>query len=161
MVSLEANGIGLALDVDEFFFFGERDNLRGFVVHGFEEVHGGVELAYAAIDEDEVGKQFIAGGGFAVAAADDFLDGEEIVIALAVFDAIAAIAVFEGYAVDEADERADHFAALQMGDVDAFDDAWGLGKIEGGLEFGHALARIADEGFGLPEFFGAFSGAFA
>src|SRR4051812_21599166 len=106
MISFQADGIGLALDVDEFFFFRQRDDLRGFVVHGLEEVHGRVELAYAAVDEDEIGEEFVAGGGFAIAATDDFLDGEEIVIALAMLDAVAAVAVFERDAIDEADERA-------------------------------------------------------
>lgn len=161
VVALDADGVADAVDVDEFFFFGEGDDLCGFVVHGFEDVHGGVELADAAVDKDQIGEKLVAGGGLAIPAGDDFLDGEEIVVALAMLDAIAAIAVFEGNAINETDERADHFASLQMGDIDAFDDARRLGEIEGRLKLGDPFARVADEGFMLPEFFGAFAGPLA
>ena len=66
--------------------------------------------------------------GLAIAAADDFLDREVIVVALPVLDLVAAVAVLERHAVDEADLAADHLAALQVGDVDPFDDARRLGE---------------------------------
>lgn len=103
VVAGEADGFGAGLGVDEFFLFGEGDDHGGFDVHGFEDVHGGVELAEAAVDEDDVGEEFVAGAGFAVSAGDDFLDAEVVVVALAVLYFVAAIGIFEGDAVDEAD----------------------------------------------------------
>ena len=50
----------VAVEVDDFFFFGDGgEGLRG-EAEGFEGFGGGVELAEAAVDEDERGH----GGGF-------------------------------------------------------------------------------------------------
>ena len=50
----------VAVDVDDFFFLGDGgEGLRG-EAEGFEGVGGGVELAEAAVDEDQGGH----GGGF-------------------------------------------------------------------------------------------------
>ena len=83
-----------------------------------EHVHRRVELPEPAVDQDHVGVQLVVGPGLAVAAADDFLDREVVVVPLPVLDLVAAVAVLERHAVDEADLAADHLAALEVGDVD-------------------------------------------
>jgi len=72
-----------------------------------------------AVDEDHVGIQFVVQTRLAITAADDFLDAQVVVVPLAVLDFVAAVAVFEGNSVKEADFAADHFAALQVGDVES------------------------------------------
>ena len=49
VVSSEFEGLRYALDVDEFFFFGDGDDHWGFGVELVKGVHGGVELADAAV----------------------------------------------------------------------------------------------------------------
>ncbi len=136
VVAGEAEGGGFGLDVEQFFFLGERNDHGGFDVHGGEDFHGRVELAEAAVDEDDVGIKLVARAGFAIAARDHFLNRKVVVVAQIVLDLVAAIGVFEGHAVDEADFGADGFAALKMGDVDGLDDSRRLGQAEGFLKLG-------------------------
>ena len=115
-------------------------------------------MADAAVDEDDIGVEFLACAGVAVAAGEDFSHGLVVVVGAAAWevgegvDFEAAVFLFEWAAVDEADFAADGFAALEMGDVEALDTAdWG-GEIESA---GQGLAAlegvdVADLGFGLP-----------
>ena len=79
---------------------------------------------------------------------------EVIVVPLAVLDLVAAVAVLERHAVDEADLGADHLAALQVGDVDAFDDPRRLGKPERRPAARQPSCGLVTNAFGLPEFLG-------
>src|SRR6185312_767307 len=87
--------------------------------------------------------------GVAVAAGDDFLDGAVVVHARDGLDAEAAVAVFEGAAVDETDQRADGGLALKVGDVDAFDAADGFRELEDFLQGFQARAVVLEEYFRL------------
>lgn len=155
----EADGSGSGVGVEEFLFFCEGDDHWGFDVHGGEDVHGGMELSESAVDEDEIWEEFVGIAGVAISTGDDLLDGEIVVVAEVVSDFVAAVGVFEGEAVDEADFGADHFVALEVGDVDAFEDSGWFWEGEDFLEFEEALVGVGDEGFGLPELFGACGGA--
>ncbi len=156
----EFDGAFARLDVDFFFALGEGDHHGGADVHLVEGVLGGVELAEAAVDEDDVGVEFAVVAGVAVAAGDDFLDGFVVIDAGDGFDAEAAVAVFEGAAVDEADEGADGGFALEVGDVDAFDAADGFGEVENFLQGFQAGAVVLEEDFGLDGFVWSHAGAF-
>ena len=61
-----------------------------------------MELAEAAVDEDDVGVEFVSFACFAVSTGDDFTDGLVVIIGCG-FDAVTAVFIFEGFAVDEAD----------------------------------------------------------
>ena len=161
VIAGEADGGGFGLDVKKFFFFGEGDDHGGFDVHGCEDFHGGVKLAEAAVDEDHVGVELVVLPGLAIAARNDLLNREIIVVTQIMFDLVAAIGIFEWHAVNEADLGADSFAALKMGDVDGLDNPRRLGQAEGFLQFRDAFLGMSDEGLGLPELLGAFAGAIA
>ncbi len=156
----EFDGAGAGLDEDFFFAFGEGDDHGGFDVPLVEGVLGGVELSEAAVDEDDVGVEFGVLACVAVTAGDDFLDGFVVVNTGDRFDAIAAVAVFERAAVDEADEGADGGFALKVCDVNAFDAADGFGEFEDVLEGFEAGAVVLEEDFGLDVFVGGEAGAF-
>ena len=61
-----------------------------------------MELAEPAVDEDDVGVEFVAFACFAVSAGDDFADGLVVIVGCG-FDAVASVFVFEWFSVDEAD----------------------------------------------------------
>ena len=118
VVPRQLQRLALGLHVDQLLLLRQRDDHRRLDVHRLEDFQRRVELAEAAVDEDHVGVQLVVAAGLAVAAADDFLDGQVVVVPLPVLDLVAAVAVLERHAVDEADLGADHLAALEVGDVD-------------------------------------------
>ena len=54
IVAAELDGAGFPLDVDELFLFGEAHDHRRRDVECVEDVHGGVELAQPAVDQDDI-----------------------------------------------------------------------------------------------------------
>ena len=113
----------LSEDIDDFFFFcdagegleGDSDFCEGGV--------GGVELAEAAIDEDEGGEGFLVVHQAFVAALDDFAHGGEVVVAGDSFDLEFAVIGFLHLAVFPDDHGGDGFGTLDVGDVEALDAA--------------------------------------
>ena len=135
VVAVEADGfVLLAVDVDDLFAFGDGgDGLVGDA-EGFEGFGGGVELAEAAVDEDdagELGALFFEAG---VAAGDDFAHGGEVVVAGDRLDDEFAVVGLFHLAVLPDDHGGDFIGALDVGDVEAFDAAGGSGEVEGVFE---------------------------
>ena len=145
--AVEDYGLGfIAVDVDDFFFFCDGGEGLGGEAEGFEGFGGGVELAEAAIDEDERGHGcglfgwtgFFGAWCFChffedalVAAVDDFAHGGEVVYAEDGHDFEFAIGGFVHLAVFPDDERGDGFSALDVRDVETLDAAGQLGEHEG------------------------------
>ena len=152
IVGGEADFFVMAVEIENFFFFGDGHQAGHGGIHFPEGFFGGVELAETAVDEDDIGPEFLPRHCPLVAAGDDFFEAGVVVDAGDGFDLKASVAVFEGLAVDELDHRADGFRAGQMGDVKAFDDADGLVGLEQGLQFGQGLGGIGGEGFRLDVF---------
>lgn len=150
----EFDGGGAGLDVDFFLALGEGDHHRGAYIHFGEGGLSGMKLAEAAVDEDDVGIEFLIDASVTVAAGDDFLDGFVIVDAGDGFDTEAAVAVFERSAIDEADEGTNGGFALEVGDVDTFDAADRFRKLEEFLQAFEAGAVVLEEDFGLDGFIG-------
>ncbi len=99
-----------------------------------EGVGGGVELAEAAVDEDEGGEGFFLVEEAAVAALDDFAHGGEVVDAGDGFDLEFAVVGFFHGAVFPDDHGGDGVGALDVGDVEALDALGEFGEGEGVLE---------------------------
>lgn len=113
--------------MDGFFFFGEADDGDVVEAEGVELGSGGVELAFAAVDDDE-GREFFAEADEAgVAAADDFGDAGEVVLAFDGADAVAAVGGGVGFSVTEGDHGGDFVEVGDVGDVEAFHEVWGSG----------------------------------
>jgi hypothetical protein len=70
----------LAVEVEDFFLFGDAGEGLVDDGEGFESFGGGVELADAAVDEDEAGESLIFFEDAFVAASDGFAHGGEVVI---------------------------------------------------------------------------------
>lgn len=152
----EEDRSGLAGDKNFFFSFGEAgDGDLGVEAEFLEDVEGDAELAFAAIDEEEVGEDGPSGFflfladllevvEFAIlvvevaaeAAGEGFAHGAVIVIGDGL-DIEAAVIFFVGGALEEDDHRGDGMGALGVADIVAFDAGGGRGEAEGFLEFGH------------------------
>jgi hypothetical protein len=120
----------VAVYVNNFFALGDGGEwLRG-QPQGFESFGGGVELAEAAVDEDERGH----GLGFflkaAVAAVDDLAHGSEVVHAEDGHDFEFSIGLLVHLAVFPDDEGCHGFSALDVRDVEALDAAGKFGEHE-------------------------------
>ena len=148
----QGEGLVAAGEEEGFPAFGEGEEEGRFAGHLAEGVLGGVELAEAAVDEDEVGVDLLAVGGLAVAAAEDLLDHGVIVEAGDLADAEAAVAGLEGPSVDEADEAADGLAAHDVSDVHTLNDAEGLVELEEAGEAFESGGDIELKDFGLDVF---------
>ncbi len=122
------------MDVDDLFLLGDGgERLRADADLG-EGVGGGVELAEAAVDEDERGERLLIGKQAAVAAVDDFAHGGEVVDAGDGFDLELAVVGLFHRAVFPDDHGGDGFCALDVGDVEALDAAGEFFEREGVLE---------------------------
>lgn len=121
-------------DDNEFLFFGEADHGYG-ELEGIAGAEGGAELAFAAVDHDEVGEFAEFGVSIEEAAepaGDDFVHHGEVVGGFVVpFDAEAAVLVFGGFAVFGDDHGADRGFALEVGDVVALDTESGSREVDG------------------------------
>ena len=121
----------LAEDVEDFLAFG--DGGQGLIddAERFEGLGCGVELADAAVDQDQAGQGFVLVAQAAIAAGDGLVNAGEIVVAGNVADdefavlALAQLAVFPHH-------HGSHFIrALNVRDVEAFDAAGLFREIEG------------------------------
>jgi hypothetical protein len=113
----------VAVDIDDLFLLGDGgEGLRG-EAEGFEGIGGGVELAEAAIDEDE-GRELPLFFFQALVAAVDYLaHGGEIVYAEDGHDFEFAVGGLVHLAIFPDDEGGDGFRALDVGDIEALDAA--------------------------------------
>ena len=81
IVAVELDGlVFLAVEVEDFFFFGDAGEGLVDDSEGFEGFSGGVELADAAVDEDEAGERLVFFEDAFVAAGDGFAHGGEVVV---------------------------------------------------------------------------------
>ena len=122
VVPAEFDRGGSPLDVDQFFLFGQAHDHRWRDIERIEDLHGGVELAEPAVDQDHLGVELAAAARLAVAPADDLLQ-RLVVIIFDGCDLISAVLVLEGSAIDETDLAPHRLVALEMGDVKALDAA--------------------------------------
>ena len=145
--------LGALLHIDQLFLLGQRDHHRRLAFQQCKRFERGVQLAQPAVDDDDVGVELLAIAGLAIPAAHNLPDARIIVVApLDGLDAVASVLALEGLSVDEADLAAHRLAALQVGDVDAFDAADRLIEPESLLEREQRLLRLEDHalGLGLP-----------
>ena len=81
VVAVELDGlVFLAVEVEDFFFFGDAGEGLVDDGEGFEGFGGGVELADAAVDEDQAGERLIFFEDAFVAAGYGFAHGGEVVV---------------------------------------------------------------------------------
>ena len=59
----EPNRLRPRLVIDQFFLLRQRNNHRRFGVESFEDLERGMELTEAAVDDDQVGVEFLALAG--------------------------------------------------------------------------------------------------
>ena len=135
----EVEGRALVGEDDGLVFFGEADEGGGLEVEGDEGFQGGTDLAAAAVDHHEVRHGFALVAEAAVAAANDFLHGAEVVVADEAFDLEAAVVVFVGPAGGEVHHRGDDEGAADVGDVEALHVLGRGGQVEGGGERGEGV----------------------
>src|SRR5262249_40302622 len=123
-VAAQMQRLRRAWPIDLLLALGERDQTRRLAAEHLEYLPCRVELALAAVDQQDVGgdRPFLSRPG-PEAPRDDFADRGEVVHALHAANAVAPIARFEGQAVDERHEGRDRAFAAEMGDIHAFDDA--------------------------------------
>ena len=81
VVAVELDGlVFLAVEVEDFFFLGDAGEGLVDDGEGFEGFGGGVELADAAVDEDQAGERFVFFEDALVAAGYGFAHGGEVVV---------------------------------------------------------------------------------
>ena len=149
IVAFKADGVGFSEQEKCFFLFGKRHQNRRFTGHLPKSVTGGVELAQAAVNQDQVGENFFTFTG----PAAKHLGNHGVIVNPADFsDAESSVALLEGAAVNEADQGTHCFGALNVGDVHAFDNADFVRAVEQLFEFFQTLAGIDLEKFGLNVF---------
>ena len=106
-------------------------------------------MAFAAVDEQDVGERFPVALQSPQSAADDFPHRREIVDAVDRADAVAFVAGFERQPVEELHDAGHRFAALQVRDVHTFNPSRPFGQFEDLLQAGHSFFGIDVEHFGL------------
>ena len=108
-----------------------------------------MELALAAVDEEDVRE----GSAFVFQAfepsVNHFANRGKVVDSVHRFDFVALIAGFERQAVDELNQRRDGGFALEVRDIDALNDARGLGETENFLKAQQTAFRIHLKDFRL------------
>ena len=151
MLAPEADRLRDAREVQQLLLLGERHHARRLHAQLGERVERRVELADAAVDQDQVGIELLALARVAVAAADDLAHRVEVVVRDGL-DAVAPVALLEGLAVDEADLRGDRLAAAQVRDVEGLEAADRLVRAHDPREAARARDGVLHEpgGLGLP-----------
>ena len=154
-IRVAAEDLRIGLTGQEHFFLalGEGQRKRRLDVESTHRVHGGVELTFASVDQQQVGKPLALLRESTKPTRDDFVDRSEIVDAFHCADFVALVAVLEWQAVDELDETGDCLAALQMRDVDSLDDARQVRQAERFAEPGESFFRVDVKDLGLSVFF--------
>ena len=94
----------------------------------FEGLRGGVQLAEAAVDEDQAGHRLLFFFAAAVAARDHLAHGGEVVDAFDGLDVELAVVGLLHRAVFPHDHGGDGFRALDVRDVEALDAAGQFGR---------------------------------
>ena len=80
-MAVELDGlVFLAVEIEDFFLFGDAGEGLVDDGEGFEGFGGGVELADAAVDEDQAGEGLVFFEDAFVAAGDGFAHGGEVVV---------------------------------------------------------------------------------
>ena len=110
MFTTQANGLGCFGRVNQLFLLGERNHPRRLHAQLRECFHRRVELPNAAVDQNQIGIEFFAVAGIAISPTHNFAH-RAIVIVGDRRDAIAAIALFEGLAINETNLRSNRLAA--------------------------------------------------
>src|SRR6187402_2633109 len=120
----------LAVDVDDLFAFRDGRERLQCDAELFKSGVGGVQLAEAAVDEDERGKGFLLCLKFAVTACEDLVHRGEVVYARDAVDLELAIVGLLHLAVFPYDHGGDGLSALDVRDVEALDAFWRVGEAE-------------------------------
>ena len=136
----------LPVDVDDLFFFGDGGERLEGDPDLFKRGVGGVELAEAAVYEDERGEEFFLVEQAFVATLDDFTHAGEVVIAGDGFDLEFAVVGLLHGAIFPDDHGGYGFCALDVGDVEALDAGGELSECEGVLQglLNGFLVRLED-----------------
>ena len=120
----------LPVEVDDLFFLGDGgERLRG-EAERFKCCGGGVQLAKAAVDEDERGHGLAVFLQSLVAAGYDLAHGGEVIDSDDGLDFEFAVGGFVHLAVFPHDHGGDGFCALDVRDVEALDAPGQFGKHE-------------------------------
>ena len=140
--------VGLG-QIDLFFPFGEGENRgrRDLLISKCCERGG--ELPLAAIDQQDIRKNFILIREAAVTAGDDLVDAAEVVDTLDAVYFVASVAWLEGQAIEKLNDARYRFAAAKMGNIDAFDRAGHFRQLEHLFEAGKPLLGIDVKDFRL------------
>ncbi len=109
----------------------------------------GIQLAFSAVDQQQIGIHLVLIVHPAIPARDDFVDTAVIVDAFHAADFVAAIPRLEGQSIDELHDAGDGFSATEMRDIDTFDRPRSLLQLEHLAETGEAFFRIDVENFRL------------
>src|SRR5262245_23456930 len=101
----QADWLGIAGPIDFFLGLGQRDQARRLLAEHAKHVERRVELALAAVDEQDVGKDALdsamPGRGMPKAPRDHFAYRREVIDLIDRFDAITSIARLERQAIDK------------------------------------------------------------
>jgi hypothetical protein len=122
-VAAEPQRLGLPRHVDFLLAFGQRDKRGRGDVQFPKSGDRGVQLPFAAIDQQQIGKDLGFVAQPPIPPRDDFVDAAEVVDAGDFADLVPSIARFERQAVDELDQAGHGLPAAQMRDIDAFERA--------------------------------------
>ena len=124
----------LAVDVKDFFFFGDAGERLIDDLERFEGFGGGVQLADSAVNQDQTGHRFLFFLNTAIAAGDGFAHAGEVVVlarnaavrifAFAADDEFAVVAFFHTAEFPD-DHGSDGVSSLHVRDVETL-DAFGL-----------------------------------
>ena len=95
-IAAQADGFFLAGEEDFFVLFGQGDQDRGSQIAVAKGGQSGIELAFSAIDHEQIGEGFFLVGHPTESSCDDFVDRAVIVDAFDSLDFVAAVSGFEG-----------------------------------------------------------------
>ena len=148
-VASEPQGFFFPGQIDLLVAFGQRDEHRRSQVAIAKRGQGGIELAFAAVDHQQIRKGILLDCHASKSPGDDFVDGAEIIDPLDALDLITPVSGFERQAIEELDQRGDGVLAAQMRDIDPFDDPRVAIHAEHLAQGSHATFGIDVEDLGL------------
>ncbi len=133
-MTAEHQRIAFAGQIDLFFAFGQRQERGRIDLLIAECGQGSVQLAFATIDQQEIGKGRLLVVQATKPSRDNFVNRAKIVDTLHALDAIASISGLERQSIDKLHEAGYRFVATQVRNVNAFDHARRFGQLQDFLQ---------------------------
>lgn len=113
--------------------FGQRNNEARAASGAFQSGERGVKLAFAAVDQKNVGGRAVRVDD-GEPARNRFRNGGEVVDSIDRSNFVTPITVFERATVDEMNERRDCVPTAEVRDIDSFDHSGRFGKFKDFLQ---------------------------